>query len=108
MKNGRAVRFLPDSGEWAAAVLGEGTAPVFIETDDSGTLWVYESGAGRLVSLEVSDRFGQVTPTPAPGPTATPQASPSSLPPPAGTPGFTALFTITALALFAIAGRQRH
>ncbi|OPY26587.1 MAG: Virginiamycin B lyase [Methanocella sp. PtaU1.Bin125] len=106
VKNGRAVRFLPDSGEWAAAVLGEGTAPVFIEADDSGMLWIYESGAGKLVALEVTERFGLVTPTPEP--TATPRPCPSPSPQPTRTPGVAALIAITALALSALVCRRRR
>jgi streptogramin lyase len=105
VKNGRAVRFLPDSGEWAAALLGEGTAPVFIEPDHNGTLWIYESGSSKLVSLDVTDRFGLATPTPAT--TTTPQPCPSPSPRPAGTPGFTVLVAITVLALFALVSRRR-
>jgi streptogramin lyase len=110
MKNGRVLRFLPDKGEWAAAVLGEGTSPLFIEPDNNGTLWVYESGSKKLVSLDVTDQFGQATPTPepTPEPTTAPQASPSPSPVPAGMPGLIVLFTVAALALSAIVCRRRY
>jgi streptogramin lyase len=96
VKNGRVIRFLPDEGQWAAAALGEGTMPVFIEPDGNGTLWVYESGSKKLVSLDVTDQFGQAAP--APEPTATPVPTPSPTPMPTKTPGFLSFLAIIALA----------
>jgi streptogramin lyase len=93
VKNGRAIRFLPDEGEWTAATLGEGTSPVFIEPDGNGTLWIYESGSKKLASLDVTDQFGQATPTPEP----TTQPSPTATPQPTKAPGFLSLLTIAAL-----------
>ncbi len=94
MKYGRVIRFLPDEGLWVAAALGEGTSPTFIEPDGNGTLWVYESGSRKLVSLDVTDQFGQATPTPEPSM----QPSPTVTPQPTKTPGFLWLLAIAALA----------
>ncbi len=94
VKNGRVIRFLPDEGQWAAAGLGKGTSPVFIEPDANGTLWIYESGSKKLVSLDVTDQFGQATPTPEP----TAQPSPIATPQPTKAPGFLSLLAIVALA----------
>lgn len=100
VKNGRAIRFLPDEGEWAAATLGDGTSPVFIEPDSNGTLWVYEAGSKKLVLLNVTDQFGHATPTLEP--TATPVPTPPPTPQPTKAPGFLSLLAIMALALYII------
>ena len=95
VKNGRVIRFLPEEGKWAAAELGESTSPVFIEPDGNGTLWVYEAGSKKLVSLDVTDQFGQATPTPEPTTTPVPTSSPTPLP--TRTPGFSPVLAIVAL-----------
>lgn len=96
VKNGRAIRFLPDEGRWAAAVLGEGTSPGFIEPDGNGTLWIYESGIRKLVSLDVTAQFGQATPAPTLEPTTLPTTT--ATPQPTKAPGFLTLLAIAALA----------
>jgi hypothetical protein len=96
VKNGRAIRFLPDEGRWAAAVLGEGTTPGFIEPDGNGTLWIYESGIRKLVSLDVTAQFGQATPAPTLEPTTLPTTT--ATPQPTKAPGFLSLLAIAALA----------
>jgi streptogramin lyase len=103
MKNDRALRFYPDEGpeSFAAALLADGSAPTFIEPDADGTLWIYEAGSKKLASLDVTDEFGHVTPTPA----ATPV--PTASPLPTKTPGFLALISIVALTLALCLSRAR-
>jgi len=100
-KNDRALRFYPDEGPeaFAAALLADGSAPTFIEPDADGTLWIYEAGSKKLASLDVTDEFGQATPTPVPSPTTVPQ--------PTKTPGFLALISIVALTLASCLSRAR-
>ncbi len=93
VKNGR-VTVPARRRRWAAAVLGEGTSPGFIEPDGNGTLWIYESGIKKLVSLDVTDQFGQATPTPEPTTLPTTTATPQ----PTKAPGFLSLLAIVALA----------
>jgi hypothetical protein len=77
-------------------VLGEGTSPGFIEPDGNGTLWIYESGIRKLVSLDVTAQFGQATPAPTLEPTTLPP--PTATPQPTKAPGFLSLLAIAALA----------
>jgi streptogramin lyase len=102
-KNDRVLRFYPDEGPeaFAAALLADGSAPTFIEPDADGTLWIYEAGSKKLASLDVTDQFGQVTPTP----TATP--APTASPLPTKTPGFLALISIVGLTLALCLSRAR-
>jgi streptogramin lyase len=101
VKNDRVLRFYPDEGRNAAALLADGSAPAFIEPDANGTLWIYEASSKKLASLDVTDQFGQVTPTPA----ATP--APTASPLPTKTPGFLALISIVALTLTMCLSRAR-
>jgi streptogramin lyase len=96
VKNDRVLRFYPDERRFAAALLADGAFPTFIEPDAYGTLWIYEAGSKKLASLEVTDQFGQATPTPVP--TATAQPSATASPQPTKTPGFLLLISIVAMA----------
>jgi virginiamycin B lyase len=97
LKNDQVIRFFPDEDRFATAKLAKGAAPTFISADGNGTLWIYEASSKKLASLDVTDQFGQATPTP--GPTATEQPSTSATPEPAGTPGFLALLSLTAITM---------
>ena len=95
VKYDRVLKFYPDEGRFAAALLADGSAPTFISADANGTLWIYEASSKKLASLDVTDQFGQATPTP----TATAQPSATATPQPTKTPGFLALLSIVALSL---------
>ena len=97
LKNDRVLRFDPDEGHFAAALLANGSVPTFISADSNGTLWIYEAGSKKLASLDVTDQFGQATPTPTPGPTATVQPSATATPQPTKTPGSLSIISIAAL-----------
>ena len=103
MKNDRVLRFYPDEGRFAAALLADGACPTFIEPDANGTLWIYEASSKKLASLDVTNQFGQVTPTPA----ATAQPSATVTPQPTKTPGFLALISIVGLTLALCLSRAR-
>ena len=65
VKNDRVLRFYPDEGRFAAAQLANGVcADLHFEPDGNGTLWIYEASSKKLASLDVTDQFGQATPTP--------------------------------------------
>jgi streptogramin lyase len=102
-KNDRVLRFYPDEVRFAAVKLADGSAPAFIEPDANGTLWIYEASSKKLASVEVTDQFGQVTPTPA----ATARPSTTATPQPTKTPGFLALISMVALALALYFSRVR-
>ncbi|CAJ36641.1 Vgb family protein [Methanocella arvoryzae] len=105
--NGRVLKFYPDDGRFAAAELGNGTVPTFIEADGEGILWVYEASGKKLASVKIFDGFGVPTPTPAPTPAATPlpATTPTAMPAPA--PGFEFLIaTSVLLALMLVKARR--
>jgi streptogramin lyase len=92
----RVLKFYPDESRFAAIQLANWSVPTFISADSNGTLWIYEASSKKLASLDVTDQFGQATPTP----TATAQPSATvTAQPPTKTPGFLALISTIALAL---------
>lgn len=103
MDDDRVLRFYPDESRLAAAQLSDGAMPTFIEPDANGTLWILEAGLKRVAALDVTDRFGQATPTPA----ATTQPTATATSQSKKTPGFLALISITALTLASYACQRR-
>jgi len=97
ISNGRILRFYPDEGRFAAAELGDGSAPTMLEADDNGTLWVYEAGSKKLAEVEILEGFGVpiYAPTSTPTPTSQPTATPAATPTPA--PGFELLLATVTL-----------
>jgi hypothetical protein len=100
------LKFYPDESRFAAIQLANWSVPTFISADSNGTLWIYEASSKKLASLDVTDQFGQATPTPVPTATAQPSATVTAQPP-TKTPGFLVLISIVALSLTLYLRRTR-